>query len=247
MRQTILGTQIAFSDLNATHAQKREEIKGFRKYIGCPVKVKDYIWGGLITRFDFSGLSDLLITVLMEGGATLCFPASDVYINPLELVFVVGDHSTDPWNVVGVFEVEAAAVRACTTSCHFVGPIQLNKAFPDITDWSNMYYPMAKNAVFEEDTIFEVPFDYFVGKECTVNNDPGLVLDARVADGEFQLHVQSHGSGGTEWLEYSEVFTSMSVGYAVQNPTKVRREALDEIATKIGNAYAEDNRLASDR
>ena len=171
MRQTILGTQIAFSDLNATHAQKREEIKGFRKYIGCPVKVKDYIWGGLITRFDFSGLSDLLITVVMEGGATLCFQASDVYINPLELVFVVGDHSTDPWKVVGVFEVEAAAVRACTTSCHFVGPIQLNKAFPDITDWSNMYYPIAKN------------------------------------------------------------------------PTKVRREALDEIATKIGNAMAERSEL----
>lgn len=142
MRQTIIGTQIAFSDPKATHAQKREEMNAFNRYIGSPVKVKDYIWGGRITRLDFSGLSDLLITVKMDGGAEMCFQASDVYINPVDLVFFVGDHSTNPWSVIGVFEVEAAAVRACTTGCHFVGPIELNKAFPEVTDWHHLYYPL---------------------------------------------------------------------------------------------------------
>lgn len=238
MRQTIIGEQLAFSDPKATHAVKSAELKGFSKYIGAPVKVKDYIWGGRITRFDFSGLSDLLITVHMNGGAILCFAASDVYVYPLELVFFVGDMRTDPWSVVGVFEVEAAAVKACTTGCHFVGPIELNKPFPDVTEWPNQYYPLqeemqsAKDAEVvaggdiltikgntlemhdqKDNHVYNFDVLAMKGKECDIGYDKGTILQVRITEGKVEFEVQVHGSGGIEWYNESQVSLPISVMY----------------------------------
>ncbi len=55
------------------------------------------------------------------------------------------------WEFVGVFETEKRAVAAalstgfstCQTEMYFVGPAELNKAFPhERVPWEGAYYPM---------------------------------------------------------------------------------------------------------
>ena len=51
------------------------------------------------------------------------------------------------WELVGVFETEEKAVAACLTGMYFVGPAELNKAFPDErVPWPGAYYPNIKAA-----------------------------------------------------------------------------------------------------
>lgn len=46
------------------------------------------------------------------------------------------------WEFVGVFETEEKAVAACLTGMYFVGPTELDKAFPHETVlWKGAYYP----------------------------------------------------------------------------------------------------------
>ena len=50
------------------------------------------------------------------------------------------------WEFVGVFETEEKAVAACLTQMYFVGPAELNKAFPDErVKWPGAYYPKQRN------------------------------------------------------------------------------------------------------
>lgn len=51
------------------------------------------------------------------------------------------------WDIMGVFETEAAAGAACTAWEHFVGPIALNQRLPDERHpWEGCYYPLARAA-----------------------------------------------------------------------------------------------------
>ena len=46
------------------------------------------------------------------------------------------------WEFVGVFETEEKAVAACRTGMYFVGPTELDKAFPhERVIWKGAYYP----------------------------------------------------------------------------------------------------------
>ena len=48
------------------------------------------------------------------------------------------------WEVQGVFDSKAKAVKACKNPAYFVGPIKLNKEYPaKHVDW-NIVYPIKK-------------------------------------------------------------------------------------------------------
>lgn len=287
MKQTIKGTQVKFSSTNLTHAEKREEMQSFRKYINCPAQIRDYMWGGVVVGIDESNLGDLLVTVLMDNQIRLSFPASDVYINPIPLVFCVGDVEGNEWSLRGVFEVESMAVKACTHPNHFVGPLELNKLLPDaVTKWPDLYYPLSPKPKFKkgglvtkmpegiparlseggaiigsetvslkefefqaneaveirdmvENTTYEVPFDYFIGRECRLPYDSGKILNVRVENEVLEFEVQVRGSGGVEWYPHTEVFTSMSVSYNVSQ----HGDVLKEVEQQIADAFAVPSHL----
>jgi len=47
------------------------------------------------------------------------------------------------WEFVGVFDEEQAAIEACPTPSHFLGPATLNERLPDETQpWPGSYYPV---------------------------------------------------------------------------------------------------------
>ncbi len=62
-------------------------------------------------------------------------------------VWVVGkslhNRHEDAWELVGVFTSEKLAIDACGGHWdYFVGPVIINKAFPDgPTKWDGAYYP----------------------------------------------------------------------------------------------------------
>lgn len=47
------------------------------------------------------------------------------------------------WTLEGIYDTEEAAVTHCNNRpLWFVGPIELNKALPEVTDsWKGSYYP----------------------------------------------------------------------------------------------------------
>ncbi len=49
------------------------------------------------------------------------------------------------WEFQGVFSTEVAAVSACSSAFHFVGPATLNRQLPDeLIPWNGAYYPKAQ-------------------------------------------------------------------------------------------------------
>jgi len=47
------------------------------------------------------------------------------------------------WLLIGIYDSEERAVKACTTGNHFVGPMNLNETLPDEEeDWNGAYYPL---------------------------------------------------------------------------------------------------------
>lgn len=61
-----------------------------------------------------------------------------------EIVFVAGSWVGEEgkWAIIGVFENEKTAVKTCTDSKDFVGPVPLNKELPAIV-WPDLYYPIS--------------------------------------------------------------------------------------------------------
>lgn len=65
-------------------------------------------------------------------------------------LYIVGKKTTDDsadksWEFQGVFSTEQKAVAACLTAFYFVGPADLDDAFPDATTgWVGAYYPIAR-------------------------------------------------------------------------------------------------------
>lgn len=64
-----------------------------------------------------------------------------------DLLYVVGKYvmSTDDgpvWDLQGIFEEEAEAVKGCIDSNYFVGPMPKNTLVPGgPTVWPDVYYP----------------------------------------------------------------------------------------------------------
>lgn len=67
------------------------------------------------------------------------------------VVFVVGRMIAEEsagfvWDFFGVFDTEKAAVAACTTPQHFVGPVELNFRTPDEREnWPGSWFPLAED------------------------------------------------------------------------------------------------------
>ena len=66
------------------------------------------------------------------------------------LVWAVGKYITEcehgfAWEMVGVFNNEKKAIDACIKESYFVGPLEIDKPFPDMTvPWKGAYYPSEK-------------------------------------------------------------------------------------------------------
>lgn len=60
-----------------------------------------------------------------------------------ETVWIVGRHCGEaPWEFVGVFTTEKAAVDACKETTHFVAPAVLDLELPpERMTWPGCYYP----------------------------------------------------------------------------------------------------------
>jgi hypothetical protein len=53
------------------------------------------------------------------------------------------DKESGVWSIIGVFNTKRAAVDACTTDNHFVGPMMLNERLPDEPEpWQGAFYPL---------------------------------------------------------------------------------------------------------
>ena len=66
-------------------------------------------------------------------------------------VWIVGENTigctdnTYGWLIDGVFDSKAAAILRCTTPKHFIGPLELNKVYPDEQrKWEGAYYPLTE-------------------------------------------------------------------------------------------------------
>jgi len=64
-------------------------------------------------------------------------------------LFAVGKHldneDNNEWEMCGVFDCEQLAKKECLNYRYFIGPLELNKAFPHETcEWPNAYYPIVK-------------------------------------------------------------------------------------------------------
>lgn len=61
-------------------------------------------------------------------------------------LWIVGKLTEWPaWELVGVFDSEAAAVAACLGPSYFVGPATLNEPTgPETQDWPEAYHPHLK-------------------------------------------------------------------------------------------------------
>lgn len=62
---------------------------------------------------------------------------------PTRTVYVVGHIVPDGWHVSGVFDDREMAESHCLTTMHFVGPLEVNRAFHDPrgTEWEGAYFP----------------------------------------------------------------------------------------------------------
>lgn len=60
-------------------------------------------------------------------------------------VWIVGrarDEQSDAWELMGVFDSEDQAVRACSTPLDFVGPVDLNRRYSDTPEpWVGAWFP----------------------------------------------------------------------------------------------------------
>jgi len=69
-----------------------------------------------------------------------------------DVIWVVGKfiENTDKgvvWELSGIFDKEENAIKACTERTYFVGPVERNIKFPDITEqWPGCYYPFIESA-----------------------------------------------------------------------------------------------------
>ena len=65
-------------------------------------------------------------------------------------IYVVGKECAEHeeglvWDIIGIFEKETDAVKACTKDDYFVGPMPLNEALPDERqEWKDAYFPNEK-------------------------------------------------------------------------------------------------------
>ena len=54
----------------------------------------------------------------------------------------VRNYDGEVWELQGIFSSEEAAIAACRSSQHFVGPVEVDKRLPERTvDWRGLYYP----------------------------------------------------------------------------------------------------------
>ena len=61
-------------------------------------------------------------------------------------VWVVGEAryiGSQEWEMIGVFSTQEKANEACILPRYFVGPVEINKAFPSKTvPWPGAYFPI---------------------------------------------------------------------------------------------------------
>jgi len=59
------------------------------------------------------------------------------------LVGLVDRNSEWKWSVCGIFTAELDAIYRCTTTKHFIAPIELDKWVPDTQiEWPGAHYPL---------------------------------------------------------------------------------------------------------
>jgi len=64
------------------------------------------------------------------------------------LLWVCGQVRNETWEIQGVFSSEFSALAACKNSNYFIGPVILNKAFPEEgVKWEGCYYPIERYGV----------------------------------------------------------------------------------------------------
>lgn len=61
------------------------------------------------------------------------------------IVWVVGESfsaSKSSWTIQGVYSTEESAQKACFNEYCFIGPIELDKMYPEnLYEWEGAYYP----------------------------------------------------------------------------------------------------------
>ena len=74
-----------------------------------------------------------------------------------KIIWIVGEYKgktengSHAWDVVGATYTEDMAISYCTTTDHFIGPIEMNKRLPDETvTWPGCYYPLAEKSEGKE-------------------------------------------------------------------------------------------------
>jgi hypothetical protein len=59
-----------------------------------------------------------------------------------ETLYVVGKTAgSEQWECCGVFTSKDAAIEACQTEQHFVGPLTINEFIGPRTEWVGAWYP----------------------------------------------------------------------------------------------------------
>lgn len=67
--------------------------------------------------------------------------------DPVKL-WIAGNLANEPWDVLGVFDTETAAIAACHSKTCFVGPIRLNEKLPDrVSTWPDIFFPREQVAL----------------------------------------------------------------------------------------------------
>lgn len=58
-------------------------------------------------------------------------------------VYVVGEMSRTPWEMVGVFSTRELALAACVRYSQFIAPLEMDQSTPEETTvWPGVEYPL---------------------------------------------------------------------------------------------------------
>jgi hypothetical protein len=60
--------------------------------------------------------------------------------------YIKGEFPGTVWELVGVFDDDKKAIKACKGPNFFIGPVTLNEEVPDETiEWPGCYYPSERS------------------------------------------------------------------------------------------------------
>lgn len=79
-------------------------------------------------------------------GSDALFPKMTVTeVKKLYIVGKIDKEDKKRWELQGIFDSEDMAVEECKDEFYFVGPVKLNKKYPESPiEWTGLYYPIVK-------------------------------------------------------------------------------------------------------